>query len=99
MELKVNVAAKQASVVWQIQGAATGAAMGAMQTLADGVRLVTWGIILLGTPKLIMTETDATGAPIRDLTFLTNDIAYRVQKVPMSALNIDLLRGAMAKGP
>ena len=96
LELKVNVAAKQASVVWQIQGAATGAAMGAMQTLADGVRLVTWGIILLGTPKLIMTETDATGAPIRDLTFLTNDIAYRVQKVPMSALNIDLLRGAIA---
>jgi hypothetical protein len=64
--------------------------MGSFRILPDGSRTIGWGFggELAG---LVLTEVDVQGDDLLDLSF-TKSASYRAIKVPLSALDLGLMR-------
>ena len=97
LEMALDVSAGTATIVAEFTGVSNSAAMGSFQTLPDGTRVVGWGILTAGAVKPAMTEFDAMGNTLRSLVFAATDVPYRVMKVSINALNIELLRASAGK--
>jgi hypothetical protein len=85
-----DVSAGTATFVWQHAGAVASAAMGSFRVLPDGSRIIGWGEG--GTPQLVFTEVDASGNDLLDFKFTDGDQSYRALKVPLTQLDLTLMR-------
>jgi hypothetical protein len=85
-----DVATGTATFVWQYKGTASTTAMGSFRILTDGSRIVGWGEG--GEPTLAFTEVDVNGNDLLDFNFTDGDESYRALKVPLSQLDITLMR-------
>ncbi len=85
-----DVSLGTAAFTWQYLGQVGSASMGSFRVLPDGSRIVGWGEG--GTPGLAFTEVDADGADLLDFQFTDDDESYRAIKVPLSQLDLGLLR-------
>jgi hypothetical protein len=80
-----------ATVVWQHKGSNSTAAAGSFRISADGSRVIGWGLSI--TPNLTFTEVDPEGHPLVSFGFDDNETwSYRAIKVPLSALDLGVLR-------
>jgi hypothetical protein len=89
-----DVSAGTASFVWQYAGAVSSAAMGSFRVMPDGSRIIGWGEG--GTPQLVFTEVDASGNDLLDLDFTDGDESYRALKVPLTQLDLGLMRSSVS---
>jgi hypothetical protein len=71
--------------------------MGSFRRYADGSSVVGWGFLGTGTGTIAMTEVDASGNPLLEITFDLGDHAYRALKTPLDAFDIGVLRRAAGK--
>jgi hypothetical protein len=90
VEYSLDHTAGIATFVWQHAGAAQSFAEGSFRRYPDGHSVIGWGT-LLAPPLLILTEVDAAGNDVLDIAS-KNGPSYRSIKVPLSQLNIDVLR-------
>jgi hypothetical protein len=100
--LEVNVGAgggacgaPTATVAWQRAGSIDSWLMGSFRILPDGSRTIGWGFA--GQPGLVFTEVDIHGNDLLDFYFTDGSSSYRSIKVPLSALDLDLLRSTAGK--
>jgi hypothetical protein len=79
-----------ATVLWEYPGSVYPEYMGSFRILPDGSRTIGWGFggELAG---LVLTEVDVQGDDLLDLSF-TKSASYRAIKVPLSALDLGLMR-------
>jgi hypothetical protein len=77
-----------ATVTWQYAGQQAAPAMGSFRILPDGSHVIGWGLV----PGLGFTEVDGNGNALIDLTFSDQNANYRAIKVPLGALDLDVLR-------
>ncbi|HEY1691661.1 MAG TPA: arylsulfotransferase family protein [Polyangiaceae bacterium] len=89
-----DVNAGTASFVWQYRGTVNSAAMGSFRVLSDGSRIIGWGEG--GQPQLAFTEVDASGNDLLDFDFTDGDQSYRALKVPLTQLDIGLMRNSVS---
>jgi hypothetical protein len=83
-------ATTQGTLFWQATGLSSSGAEGSFRISSDGSRVICWGDLL--TPNLVFTEVDVDGHDLADFYFLDGDTSYRTIKVPLSALNLGVLR-------
>jgi Arylsulfotransferase (ASST) len=76
----------KAVLVWQFRGLSGSGGGGSMRILADGSRVIGWGI---STP--VFTEVDEAGNRLKELEFLSGDVSYRAIKVPLSSFDLAAL--------
>ena len=88
--LSYDVPAGTASVVWQYKGEVTSDVMGSFRILADGSRVIGWG--LRSAPGPSFSEVDDGGNDLLDFAFLSADVTYRAIKIPATAFDLGLLR-------
>jgi len=89
VEYAIDFGAGTASVVFQSLGIAPSQYMGSFRRFADGHSVIGWGNVPGDTR--VVTEVDATGASVLDITF-TGGPSYRAVKVPTTQLDIDVMR-------
>jgi hypothetical protein len=96
VEYSLDHNANTASVVWQYLGIGASSYEGSCRRYADGESVVGWGHIV--TDPRVMTEVDANGNDVLDVAFAdTSNVSYRAVKVPLSQLDIGVLRTATGK--
>jgi hypothetical protein len=83
-------AAAGATVAWQYRGASASGYMGSFRVLGDGSRVIGWGDN--GDDGRTLTEVDLDGRVLLDLHFEDGSASYRSIKVPLSSLDLGLLR-------
>jgi hypothetical protein len=92
VDYAINTQTSTATWMWQAPSQPSGAnaaATGSFRRYQGGMdNLVGWGL-RAGSG---FTEVDQNGVPFFSLTFPNNESEYRAVKVPLSALNINLLR-------
>lgn len=93
VEYAVDLAAGTARLVWEYRGQVPAEAMGSFRRYTDGSSLIAWGLSsqplsFAGT----FTEVDAKGNALLDVTFIEGDSTYRAVKVPIDALDLDVMR-------
>lgn len=86
-----------ATFAWQYVGTASSSAMGSFRVLPDGSRIVGWGEG--NVPQLAFTEVDASGNDLLDFYFTDGDESYRALKVPLTQLDITLMRSSVDGPP
>ncbi len=84
-----------ATEVWQFLGIAASSAEGSCRRYADGETVIGWGYNT--TDSRVVTEVNAAGDDVLDITFTPNSASYRAIKVPLSQLDVSLLRAAVAQ--
>ncbi len=79
-----------ATVAWQVLGKAKSQFQGSFRRYPDGESVVGWG----GSPQepRVLTEVDASGDDVFDLTLSPSTEPYRAIKVPLARLDIGLMR-------
>ena len=87
--LSYDLTAKTASIVWQYEGKETAQGVGSFRILPDGSRVIGWGLGLGSNPTF--SEVGSKGATLREVT-LVGDFSFRAIKVPLSGLDLDLMR-------
>ncbi len=83
-----------ATVAWQFLGTAASQYEGSVRRYADGETVIGWGYV--PTDPRILTEVDADGHDVLDIAFAGTNPSYRAVKVPLSQLNLDVLRRTAA---
>jgi len=83
-----------ATVAWQFLGSAQSGYEGSFRRYADGHSVIGWGFV--ATDQRVVTEVDATGNDVLDIAFSIGP-SYRAVKVPLSQLDIGLLRATSAQ--
>lgn len=96
MHLAIDSESATATVTWSYDGPAGSGAMGSARLLSDGGHVIGWGMIGV-SPPIAFTEIDASKSTVIEVTFPAGDRAYRVVKVPESALDLQLLRDGAGK--
>ena len=92
MEYELDLAAGMATFVWHYQGDANSSAMGSFRQYSDGHSVIDWGASTEQTDAAF-TEIDASARSVLDVRFVTSgNWSYRAIKVPIEALDVDLLR-------
>jgi hypothetical protein len=89
----VDPDAGTATWAWQYEGSVSSTAMGSFRMYGDGERVIGWGLPS-GGPDTILTEVNAAGQDVLDMTFATPDTSYRAVKVPLTALDEGVLQRA-----
>jgi hypothetical protein len=79
--------APSAHLVWEYEGSTHISASGSFRILADGSRVIGWGIT-----SHLMTEVDEKGHDLLDLYGVGAVQSYRAIKVPLAAFDLDDLR-------
>jgi hypothetical protein len=99
VEYALDFGAGTATLVWQYLGRGESSYEGSFRRYDDGESVIGWGYVH-GDPR-ILTEVDAAGDDVLDVTFTApiqaNAVAYRAVKVPPSRLDIDVLRASTAR--
>jgi len=90
MEYAIDHDAGIATPVFQFLGTAASLYEGSFRRYDDGESVVGWGYV--PTDARFLTEVDAQGNDVFDLTFSTSEVTYRAVKVPLTQLDIGLLR-------
>jgi hypothetical protein len=90
-----SVDAGTASMVWQYKGLSYALAMGSFRILADGSRVIGWGVG--AAQPFVFSEVDEQGHDLLDIGFDDGEASYRAVKVPASAFDIGLLRRAVGQ--
>jgi hypothetical protein len=94
VEYAIDHEAATASFVWQFPGTAPSAAEGSFRREADGHSVIGWGNHQGDTR--VLTEIDANDHDVLDVS-LSGQVSYRAIKVPLTQLDIGLLRVTAAK--
>ncbi len=94
VEYALDHTAETATFVWQSTGSGQSQYEGSFRRYADGHSVIGWGYVP-GDPR-VATEVDANGNAVLDIA-LTNGPSYRAVKVPLSQLDIGVLRNTTAK--
>jgi hypothetical protein len=95
VEYALDHEANTATVAWQFLGIAASFAEGSCRRYADGETVIGWGYNT--TDSRVVTEVNANGEDVFDVTFSPNTPSYRAIKVPLSQLDVDLLRSTVAQ--
>jgi hypothetical protein len=95
MEYAIDHDTGVATPVFQFLGTAASSYEGSFRRYADGESVIGWGYV--PTDPRILTEIDATGRDVFDIAFSAGNVSYRAVKVPLSQLDIDLMRRATGK--
>jgi hypothetical protein len=82
-----------ATLAWEYLGVGTSTGNGSFRVLADGSRTIGWGFV-----PLTFSEVDEAGVDLLDFRLTTGDSSYRAIKVPLTDLDLDVLRST-AGGP
>ena len=78
-----------ARVAWQARGTGSSDLMGSFRISSDGSRVIGWGV----SPSLmVFSEVDSNGSDLLDFYFTVPTFSYRAIKVPLSALDIGVMR-------
>ncbi len=93
VEYAVDHRTNTATVVFQYLGTAASAYEGGFRRYADGESVIGWGSI--PTDPRVVTEIDENGNDVFDLAFDGTNPTYRAVKVPLSQLDINLMRQAV----
>jgi hypothetical protein len=91
VEYELDLEAGTARVAWQYLGAVNSSGLGSFRRYADGSSVIGWG----GTGNssgLVMSEVDAAGNDLFDLSFEPGATSYRAIKVPLGSFDVDTLR-------
>ncbi len=86
-----------ASMVWQYESATSSEDMGSFRVLADGSRIIGWGVAL--TPQPAFSEVTEGGGDLLDFSLTDSNFTYRAVKVPVSAFDIGVLRATAGAAP
>jgi hypothetical protein len=89
-----DVNAGTATHVWQYSGMVSSEAMGSFRIESDGSRIIGWGEG--GEAQLAFTEVDANGNDLLDFKFTDGDESYRALKVPLTQLDLGLMRSSVS---
>jgi hypothetical protein len=89
VEYAIDHVAHTASLVFHYDGGARAQYEGSFRRYADGHSVIGWGFI--PSDSRVITEIDESGNDVFDVTF-TGGPSYRAVKVPLSQLDITLLR-------
>ena len=95
IEYAIDHVAGVATPVFQFLGTAASLYQGSFRRYADGASVIGWGYV--PTDPRTFTEVDATGKDVFDVAFGAGNVSYRAVKVPLSDLDIGLLRSASGK--
>jgi hypothetical protein len=90
IEFSIDHTANTATPVFQYAGSGISQYEGSFRRYADGESLISWGYI--PNDLRVMTEIDANGNDVFDITFSAGNVSHRAIKVPLTQLDIDLLR-------
>jgi hypothetical protein len=82
-------------VAWQFLGSAASQFEGSFRRYADGESVIGWGSI--PTDPRAITEVNADGQDVLDISFAPYAPGYRAIKVALSQLDVNLLRSAVAQ--
>jgi hypothetical protein len=77
-----------ATVAWEYKGKVSIPAAGSFRLSEDGSRIVGWGT----TGGFVFSEVNETGKDLVDLYFTDGSWSYRSIKIPLAALDLDVLR-------
>ena len=94
-EYRLDFAAGTAQLTMQYPGPTSSLAMGSFRHYEDGSRVVCWGAPSTGL--LAVSEFDAAGANLLDISFGGQDYSYRGLKVPVSSFDLNVLRQAVGQ--
>jgi hypothetical protein len=86
--------AHTATLAWQYAGTGPSGSQGSFRRQLDGHAVIGWGNA--STPRLL-TELDAAGHDVLDIDFVAPAISYRAIKVPLSQLDLALMRASAGK--
>ncbi len=78
-----------AKLAWEYKGMASVATAGSFRILPDGSHVIGWGLIGLPT---VFTEVNAAGKDLLDFSFGGAGPSYRAIKVPLTALDLNVMR-------
>jgi hypothetical protein len=94
VEYAIDHAAGTATVAWQFLGSAASQFEGSLRRYADGESVIGWGYV----PKdpRIFTEVNATGQDVLDVSIAGLNPSYRAVKVPITQLDLNVLRQTAA---
>jgi hypothetical protein len=95
VEYALDHDANVATMVWQFLGIAASQAEGSCRRYADGETVIGWGANK--TDSRVVTEVNAAGDGVLDIAFTPNTASYRAIKVPLSQLDVNLLRSSVAQ--
>ena len=94
IEYALDHTAHTASVVWQFLGTGQSEYEGSCRRYADGETVIGWGDV--PTDARVLSEVDGNGTDVFDIS-LAGNASYRAVKVPLSQLDIGLLRANTAQ--
>lgn len=87
----VDTTTGTATVAWQCAGTVSSTAMGSFRRYSDGTNLIGWGEVSTGT-NLVLSDYDDSCNDRLDMQLDAPNISYRAVKVPLTALDINVLR-------
>ncbi len=94
VEYAVNHQANVATMAFQYLGSGQSQYEGSFRRYADGESVISWGFVA-NDPR-ILTEINAAGQDVFDVAF-DGEVSYRAVKVPLSQLDVGMLRARTAK--
>jgi len=94
VEYAIDQEAGTASVVWEFLGPSQSGAQGSFRRYPDGHSVIGWGA--LQGDRRVLTEVDGSGNDVLDVS-LSGQVSYRAIKVPLTQLDIGLLRLTAAR--
>jgi hypothetical protein len=98
VEYDIDFAAGTARVAWSYAGPQNASALGSFRRYPGGSNVVAWG--LPSDPSSFagaFTETDDDGHDLLDVSFAEGDSTYRAFKVPLSTLDIGVMRATAGR--
>lgn len=95
VEYRIDFAAATAQLTMQYAGPTSSLAMGSFRHYDDGSRVVCWGAPSTG--QLAVSEFNAAGANLLDISFGKLEYSYRGLKVPVSSFDLNVLRQAVGQ--
>lgn len=95
IEYAIDHTANTATVVFQFLGITFAGYEGGFRRYDDGESVIGWGSI--PSDGRVVTEVDANGVDVLDIAFDGLDPTYRAVKVPLSQLDLGLMRRAVSQ--
>ncbi len=94
VEYAIDHTANTANEVWQFLGTEEAQYEGSFRRYADGESVIGWGEI--GPDPRVVSEIDPAGNEVFSISLAPNVATYRAIKVPLTQLDINLLRNTCA---
>lgn len=92
IEYALDHTANTATIAWEYDGTTQSAYMGSFRRYSDGENVIGWG----GTPDWrALTEITPDGGDVLDIYFAKGNSSYRSVKVPITQLDIDVMRASV----